>query len=134
MICSGRAILSISERWKNLAIANGQNKKHKVAQKKPTVYVKKVNFGGSQNTNNGRPARWNRPCGLWRVRSRLFLGRTAHGETNKEFIKVLAKIAATGARTQWKRQLFKSEELALGVFAGFQGWNLSTLLQALIHS
>jgi hypothetical protein len=46
----------------------------------------------------------------------------AYGETNKEFIKVLAKIAATGSRTQWKpewkwRQLFKSEELALRVFS-----------------
>ena len=40
----------------------------------------------------------------------------AYGETNKEFIHILAKLAATGARTQWRQMLFKTEEIALGVF------------------
>ena len=40
----------------------------------------------------------------------------AYGETNKEFIHILAKLAATGARTQWRQMLFKTEDIALGVF------------------
>jgi len=82
-----------------------------------------VKFGGSQNTNSvadrGPVEQAMRAMG-----GPIPIVFGAYGKTNKEFIKVLAKIAATGARTQWKQQLFKSEELALGVLTFVFSWRV----------
>jgi hypothetical protein len=75
-----------------------------------------VQFGGSQDTANAAD-RGPVEQAMRAMEGPIPIVFGAYGETNKEFIKVLAKIAATGARSQWKRQLFKSEELALGVFS-----------------